>query len=129
MFSGYTRGERLDNIVMLLAEAAEPLSHKEIAERLGLKVTPYTLELLRTLVRDGNAQHETEAGSYPPRYLYTVTASGRDLSETIRREREAIPFPRAEDPVICAMCGKDYNVVERETGAYYCSQCWQVWNS
>lgn len=29
----------------------------------------------------------------------------------------------------CVMCGQEYGTALRKDGKYYCSRCWQVWNS
>lgn len=49
---------------------AEGCTRRRIAELLGLKKTPYLIELINQLVRDGWISEEIDTASWPHRMIY-----------------------------------------------------------
>lgn len=68
------RADKLNLIVDCLNRAgAAGMVRKEIAECLGIKVSPYLNELLKTVIDHGFARAEWEMTTYPHRWRYWST--------------------------------------------------------
>lgn len=71
-----TKSQRLDQTLVTLYYAGFPLGVRAIAERQGLKVTPYIRYIIQQLVYDGLISFELiEANGYNV-YVYRLTEEG-----------------------------------------------------
>lgn len=74
----------MDSIVVSMDGGGE-VTLRKIAERQGLRVTPYLSQLVAQLVADGQITCNQIEGVYPPTFVYALTDKGQDLADLIIR--------------------------------------------
>lgn len=68
------KANRLNHIVACIQQGGtDGMTRKQLAECLQLKLTPYLLELIKTVVDAGYAKVTQDQSVYPPVYRYHST--------------------------------------------------------
>lgn len=78
------RNQRMDFIVRSLSGGGE-VTLREIANRQGLRVTPYLSGCVAQLVADGHLTKGVLDGVYPETHVYSLTDKGHGLAELVIR--------------------------------------------